>query len=240
MRGKNLMEMSGLQARYKKPSRQNFILGPINLDIPEGATIGLFGDSGCGKSTLGAIVAGISQAYGLSLTPDSVIHTAPDLVRAYIPQDAQLALDPLFTIASQLHELGSHDDVQKALIDVELDKGLANSNHYPHMLSGGMCQRILIACALLRKARLFVADEATSNLDVFTQRAVMNLLQREKNKGSSVLMISHEVNLLLEYSDYLVFIREGHIVEQGPKDSLLRGANHHWTREVLHAAELLG
>jgi microcin C transport system ATP-binding protein len=167
----------------------------------------------------------------------------------YIFQEPSTSFNPLFTIEAHLHEAHQvatgqrkrdHSAISRALEEVGIPADSEHLKAWPGSFSGGMLQRAAIACALLAKPDLLIADEPTTALDTTTQKRIMNLIGRlNKDHGMAVLFISHDLGLLKECSTRLMVMRKGEIVETGETTELIQNPKHEYTRHLLEKAPKL-
>jgi peptide/nickel transport system ATP-binding protein len=157
-------------------------------------------------------------------------------------QGAMNTLDPVYTIGDQMREIMEQHRfkgnfkkiILESLKQVGLDKSIAN--RYPHELSGGMKQRVVIAMALLLEPEIVIADEPTTALDVLVQAQIMNLLKTlKKEKGMTIILITHDVALISEIADKIAIMYAGQIVEFGPSSQIYKNAKHPYTQALLSA-----
>jgi len=220
---KPCLKMERLELGYKNHHRIDKVVGPVDLEIQEGESMGIIGESGAGKSTLGLEILGLLSWKGGSRLGGTL--NAPwsfDEI-AYIPQDPLSSLDPLCSIGEQLREVEpSSQAIETCLRRVHLNLDAIRLKSYPHEWSGGMLQRLLIAMALLKKPKLLIADEPTSSLDVTLQAEIMKLFGEIREMGMTFLFITHNLPLAANFCDCLAVMRKGMIVEKGPVESLLK------------------
>lgn len=230
------------------------VLDRVHLQLRRGRTLGLLGESGAGKSTLAMALIGLLQAPQAQLQ-GSMQFDGQELVnlpeREYqkirgqriglIFQDAMSSLDPCFTIGDQLREplrrhlkLDKHAATERAvaLLDsVGIPDPRARLSAYPHQLSGGMQQRVMIAIALACNPELLIADEPTSALDVTIQAQIMELiLQRVRAAGSTAIFVLHDLALASQVCDDIAVMYAGQIVETGPSHVVLQHPIHPYTQ----------
>ena len=215
----------------------------VTFSVPIGKTVGVVGESGCGKSVTslslmqllqrpqGQVVEGEirlnlgDKAYDVTKTPDSVMQHLRGNFVSMIFQEPMTALNPVFRIGDQLDEVialhgekgQTEEQVRERSIQLLEMVGIANSEgvykNFPHELSGGMRQRVMIAMALACSPRLIIADEPTTALDVTIQAQILDLLRNLKDKiNSSIMFITHDLGVIAEMADYVVVMYAGRIV----------------------------
>ena len=249
--------MSGLKTYYFTEYGIVRAVDGINLDLPDGQSVGIVGESACGKSTLGATIMQSIQLPGkivegsISLGDDADITTMSPSefdtkVRwkriAMVFQGAMNALDPVYTVESQLQEIlkehnyqGKIDDkVAESLQQVGLDLSVAR--RYPHELSGGMKQRVVIAMALLLNPDVLVADEPTTALDMLNQSQIINLLKKlQKEKGITIVLITHDLALVSQITDKIGIMYAGQLVEFSSTKDIYKNPRHPYTQALIEA-----
>lgn len=232
------------------------VVEDVTLAVEQGQTLALVGQSGSGKSTLAAAAVGLLASNGqildgdIRLDGESVLGKREKDWRrlrgellGYIPQDPLSSLDPVQRIGSRLvSDIRLHRRVGKVeaaeiaerlLERVGVHDSQSKLGSYPHELSGGQLQRILIALALSGNPRLLIADEPTSALDVTVQRTILELLDELKEElGLSVLLITHDLALAADHSDDLAVINQGRIVDYGPVEALLEAPESDYTKQL--------
>lgn len=232
----------------------------ISLAIEKGKTLCLVGESGSGKSvTSMSIMRLIDYANGVILE-GSINFKGEDLVKkkqeelrsirgnkiSMIFQDPMSALNPVFTVGEQiaeslrLHQNKSKDEAWKEAIELLRMVGIPSpeirAKQYPNQLSGGMCQRVVIAIALAAKPELLIADEPTTALDVTVQAQILELLQDLKEKlGTSILLITHDMGVAAEMADHIAVMYAGAIVEQGTVEEIFSNPSHPYTVGLLQS-----
>ena len=228
-------------------------LAGVDLDVPEGRSVGIVGESGCGKSTLARAILGLQASSGgeIRWRGQPVDTTDRGRMRAIrrelqvVFQDPFGSLDPRMTAGDSVAEaLEALEGVQEsstqrarvdaALTDVGLDPGLAA--RYPHELSGGQCQRVAIARATVVRPRLLICDEAVSALDVSVQAQIVNLVgDLSRRHRMALLFISHNLAVVRHLCEEVVVLYLGRVVERAPRDELFASPKHPYTRALLAA-----
>jgi peptide/nickel transport system ATP-binding protein len=240
-------------------------LRDVSFEIPEGQMLGLVGESGSGKSTVAFALMGLLAANAKVVSGQAVIRDeAFDLTRssatsalrgrsmAMIFQDPLLSLNPVFTIGAHLMEVlrrrlpAADRKTRAAMAEDALDKvKLSNPKlrmrQYPHELSGGMRQRVVIAMALLVQPALLIADEPTTALDVTVEAQIMREICELRDKiGCAVLLITHSLGVVTEYCDGIAVLYAGERLESGPVRDVRRLPGHPYTRMLLDCEVPLG
>jgi oligopeptide transport system ATP-binding protein len=222
----------------------------VNLAIPAGRVFGLVGESGSGKTTVARCILGLTPLSKGSIEFDGIDLSAADRrVRRALHREIQLvfqqpaaALDPRMTVDRLVAEpLTTHGLARGAALRERVarlldDVGLlpAHLRRYPHELSGGQCQRVVIARALATDPRLVVLDEPTSALDVVVQAQILNLLVELRDRhGLTYLLISHDLSVVRHLSDRIGVMYLGRLVEEGPAAEILDDPRHPYTRALL-------
>ncbi|BBY03058.1 peptide ABC transporter ATP-binding protein [Mycobacterium seoulense] len=252
-----LLAVEGLRVDF---GHQAAVRG-VDLTVLPGQTVAVVGESGSGKSTTAAAVLGLLPPGG-RITAGRVFFDGTDLAGAnrrtlrsirgreigYIPQDPMTNLNPVWKVGFQVSEAlranTSDRRTRRAAVELLAQAGLPDparqAGRYPHQLSGGMCQRALIAIGLAGRPRLLIADEPTSALDVTVQRQVLDHLQGlTAELGTALLLITHDLALAAERAESVVVMRAGVVVESGAAESILRDPQHEYTRRLVAAAPSL-
>ncbi len=250
-----LLTVKNLQVITKK--RAIPIVKGVSFNVERGEVFAIVGESGSGKSITTQSIAGM-QAGNLNLNAEQIQFNNQDLqkiknkdwlnIRGHqlgmIFQDPMTSLNPTLTIGKQLMEIfiikkkysrkAARDEAIRLLKSVEITLPEARLKQYPHELSGGMRQRIVIAMALALSPDLVIADEPTTALDVTTQKQILSLLQKLKEeKGSAILLITHDLGVVAEIADRVAVMYSGKIVEQGSVEAIFNHPKHPYTAGLL-------
>ena len=248
-----LLELRGLTVDY---GRARAVDG-VDLTVHEGEILGLAGESGCGKTTIANAVMQILRPPG-RISGGSIVFRGEDLVGksdedmrrfrwrnvSMVFQSAMNALNPVMRVGDQFVDaMRAHERIDKKralgqaqelleLVGIDPDR----IRSYPHQLSGGMRQRVIIAIALSLNPELIVLDEPTTALDVVVQREIMQQVEALKRDfGFAVLFITHDVSLLLEFADRIAIMYAGEVVESAPAQKLGTDAQHPYTQGLLQS-----
>ena len=250
-----LLEIRQLVVEYGAGERPARAVDGVDLAIGEGEIVGLAGESGCGKTTVANAVMQLLRPPA-RIVGGSILFEGEDLLgksaeqlRRYrgrnvsmVLQSAMNALNPVMRVGDQFVDtMRAHEriDRRRALMRagellelVGIDRGRARS--YPHELSGGMRQRVIIAMALALNPQLIIMDEPTTALDVVVQREILQQVEALKREfGFAVLFITHDLSLLLEFADRIAIMYAGEIVETAPAEQLAVSPQHPYTQGLL-------
>ncbi len=243
----------------------------VTFEVPQGKTVGVVGESGCGKSVTslsimqllqrpqGQIVSGNirlnlgDKAYDITKTPIEAMQKLRGNFISMIFQEPMTSLNPVFRIGDQVDEvIELHDgkgktkeDIKKRTIELLEMVGIANSEGvykmYPHELSGGMRQRVMIAMALACNPQLIIADEPTTALDVTIQAQILDLLRNLKDKiNSSIMIITHDLGVIAEMADYVVVMYAGRVIEKGTAEEIFANPCHPYTIGLMASKPVVG
>ncbi|MBQ7445525.1 MAG: ABC transporter ATP-binding protein [Clostridia bacterium] len=243
----------------------------VSFNIPKQATVGVVGESGCGKSVTslsvmqllqrpsGQVVGGEIRlnnddgtAYNIVNTPTSIMQEIRGNRISMIFQEPMTSLNPVFRIGDQVNEVlflhnkeMSKEEVTARTIELLKMVGIANAEGvykmYPHELSGGMRQRVMIAIALACNPRLIIADEPTTALDVTIQAQILDLLRNLKDKiNSSIMLITHDLGVIAEMADYVVVMYAGRVVEKGTAWDIFHNPCHPYTIGLMKSKPVVG
>ena len=254
-----LLDVRGFGLEFRTRSGTVHALADINLAIHRGETVGLVGESGSGKSVLSYALLGISDR-AAKVTGGSAVFGGLDLLKAkeseladirgrevsMIFQNPRTALNPIRKVGKQIEDvLKRHAAVPgaelrnraiEALRQVNIPDPERRYHAYPFELSGGMCQRVMIALALACKPALLVADEPTTGLDVTTQAGIMDLIkERASAHEMATLFITHDLGLAADYCDRIIVMHAGHVVESAQVAELFAAPRHPYTAQLIRA-----
>jgi ABC-type dipeptide/oligopeptide/nickel transport system ATPase component len=261
----NLLEVKDLHVAFHSRGQANEVVHGIDFSIGgEGQTIAILGESGSGKSvTCLALTKLLPNEPTCSVRGQilfegrEVLTMSPDEVRklrgegiAYIFQEPSASLNPVFTVGHQIAEavkLHRPDiaDVKARVVElldlVGIRDAAMRCKAYPHEMSGGMQQRVMIAMALACEPKLLVADEPTTALDVTIQAQIMDLLRDLREKlGMSIVLITHNFGIVKGFADEVIVMYRGEIVEYGPVDGILENPQHPYTKALIACIPKLG
>lgn len=237
--------------------KKHELVSNIELEIPKNKIVGLIGESGSGKTLTGLSVMNLLPE-NLKVTSGNVFFNDVDLLKldtkgmrkirgkeiSMIFQEPNRALHPLKKVGKQIEEVleihgnykpkDRYNKTLELLSDVELKNTKSIYNKYPHQLSGGMNQRIMIAMAIAMQPQLLIADEPTTALDVTIQAQILNLLLNLKNSLSmSILLISHDLAVITQYCDEIYVMYKGRIMEKTTPNEFLKGPKHPYSKALL-------
>jgi peptide/nickel transport system ATP-binding protein len=230
------------------------VIQELNFSLPPGKILGLVGESGAGKSMIGRAVAQLLPS-GFAVSSGELMFDGQDLVRmpaetrrellgreiAFVPQEPLSGLNPVLTIGQQIDEhlarlnVGNRRERRARALEmlaaVHLPRPADLLGKYPHQLSGGMCQRVLIAMAFASRPKLLIADEPTTALDVTIQARIVQLIaEMQRNEGTSVIFITHDLRLAAQICDSIMVLYAGRPAEYGPAREVFARPAHPYTR----------
>ncbi len=267
---KNIVEFDDLHTYFFTDIGTVKAVGGVSFDIPMGKTVGVVGESGCGKSVTslslmqlvqrpqGQIVKGAirlnmgDRAVDIAKMPTQAMEKVRGNIVSMIFQEPMTSLNPVFRIGAQVDEViklhnpdMSDQDVEARTVEALEMVGIANAQGvylmYPHELSGGMRQRVMIAMALACSPRLIIADEPTTALDVTIQAQILDLLRNLKDRiNSSIMLITHDLGVIAEMADYVVVMYAGRIVEKGTAEEVFLHPAHPYTVGLMASKPVVG
>ena len=254
----SFISIENLTTRYNTSKGLVHALEDVTFAINKGESIGIAGESACGKSTLGlSIIQMISngKVYSGKIQFDgqSLLDISDDefdkKIRwkeiSMVFQGAMSSLDPVFSIQEQFDEVlkqhnfegDSKQSIIQSLNSVNLDESVLKK--FPHELSGGMKQRVIIAMALILKPKFVIADEPTTALDVLIQAQIVNLFKKLKKDGQSFMIISHDLAVLSEVAEKIGIMYGGRMVEFGDSEEIFLEPKHPYTKGLLESIPVL-
>ena len=267
----NAVEFDNLHTYFFTDAGTAKAVDGVSFEVPLGKCVGVVGESGCGKSVTslslmqllqrpqGQIVEGAirlnlgDKAYDITKCPNSVMQTLRGNYVSMIFQEPMTALNPVFRIGEQVNEVielhdgegKSEEEIKARTIELLEMVGIANSEGvykmFPHELSGGMRQRVMIAMALACNPKIIIADEPTTALDVTIQAQILDLLRQLKDKiNSSIMFITHDLGVIAEMADYVVVMYAGKVVEKGTAMEIFKNPAHPYTIGLMASKPVVG
>ncbi|HHT7068497.1 ABC transporter ATP-binding protein [Bacillus thuringiensis] len=259
-----VVELKDLQTHFQTEEGTVKAVNHVSFAVREGETVCVVGESGCGKSVTalsimrliaesGSVVGGDILYEGKSLLgmKEKELRSLRGNDIAMIFQEPMTSLNPVFTVGEQIvetlreHELLSKNEAYKKAIELIRKVGIARADEivhsYPHELSGGMLQRIMIAVALSCNPKLLIADEPTTALDVTIQAQILDLLRQVKEEfKTSILLITHDLGVVAEMADYVVVMYGGKVIEEAPVLEIFQNPKHPYTKGLLKSKPVMG
>jgi oligopeptide/dipeptide ABC transporter ATP-binding protein len=254
--GEDALTIDGLRVVYRRGDRRTEAVRGLSLSLKSGRVLGVAGESGSGKSTaalaaMGLLPAGSEITGSIKVRGQELVGLSHQQLRAFrgreiamVFQETGTALNPVMRVGDQLmkaakaHASGTRSQLQSQ-VEAALDEVQLRDHHhvlrsYPDELSGGMCQRVVIAMALSCGSKILLADEPTTALDVSVQHEIIELIGGLVRRDNlAVMMISHDLGVLAEICDELVVMHMGEVVETGPVDAVLGAPAHPYTKALL-------
>jgi oligopeptide/dipeptide ABC transporter ATP-binding protein len=237
----------------------------VDFEVAQGGTLGVVGESGCGKSVTALSVMRLVDRPGRIAEDSRILFEGRDLATlkeselekirgndiSMIFQEPMTSLNPVFTVGDQIAEavqlhrrVGPNDAIKRAVELLQLvgiPSPAQRVHDYPHQLSGGMRQRVMIAMALSCNPKLLIADEPTTALDVTVQAQILELMKELRERlGMAILLITHDLGVIAEMVDEVVVMYAGRIVERGPVADVFASPQHPYTESLLDSIPLLG
>jgi peptide/nickel transport system ATP-binding protein len=260
-----LIEIENLRVTFHgDDGRALHAVDAVDLDVPNGSTLGLVGESGCGKSVTSLAIMGLLPKQSAEITgsirfdgfdllnvPDQTLRDLRGNRLAMIFQEPMTSLNPSFTIGDQIvetilrHRGGTRSAARRRAIEllrrVHIPSPERRIDEYPHKLSGGMRQRVMIAMALACDPQLLIADEPTTALDVTLQAQILDLMRELKaQSGAAIILITHDLGVVAEVCDEVAVMYAGEIVERASVDELFANPQHPYTVGLLGSIPRLG
>jgi len=261
---KAVVELKDLQTHFQTEEGTVKAVNHVSFTVREGETVCVVGESGCGKSVTALSIMGLIAESG-SVVGGDILYEGKSLLGmkekelrslrgndiAMIFQEPMTSLNPVFTVGEQIvetlreHELLSKNEAYKKAIELIRKVGIARADEivhsYPHELSGGMLQRIMIAVALSCNPKLLIADEPTTALDVTIQAQILDLLRQVKEEfKTSILLITHDLGVVAEMADYVVVMYGGKVIEEAPVLEIFQNPKHPYTKGLLKSKPVMG
>lgn len=267
---RNVVEFDNLHTYFFTDIGTVKAVDGVTFDVPFGKTVGVVGESGCGKSVTSLSLMQLVQrpqgqtvegeirfndgdkVYNIPMTPEKVMQNIRGNDITMIFQEPMTSLNPVFRIGAQVEEvlllhnkeMTKEQAKEKTISLLEL-VGIANSEriyrNFPHELSGGMRQRIIIAMALACDPKLIIADEPTTALDVTIQAQILGLLSDIKSKlTSSIMLITHDLGVIAEMADFVVVMYAGRIIEKGTAEEIFKSPAHPYTIGLMKSKPVVG
>ena len=255
-----LLEIKNLNIEFHDHDLPERVVNNLNMNLDEGEILGIVGESGSGKSMTAMAIAGLLKRHDMKtegeilFEGEELLHAKRDVLRRYqgneisiVFQEPMTSLNPVKRIGWQVEEslrihrpdLDSKERYRRAIAamtDVELDEPELIYKKYPHELSGGMRQRIMIASAMICEPKLLIADEPTTALDVTIQLQIVKLLQRlNREKRTAILFISHDLSLVRRLCGRIVVMQNGVAVETGMTEDIFHNPVQEYTKMLINA-----
>jgi peptide/nickel ABC transporter ATP-binding protein len=255
-----LLEIRHLNIEFHDHDKPESVVNDFNLTLQQGEIVGIVGESGSGKSMTAMAIAGLLRRHDMKKSGEilfegtELLHAKRSLLRQYqgndismVFQEPMTSLNPVKRIGWQVEEslrlhrpeMTKQERYERAiesLRNVELDQPEKVYRQYPHELSGGMRQRVMIASAMICEPRLLIADEPTTALDVTIQLQIVKLLQRlNQEKKTSILFISHDLSLVKRLCHRIVVMNKGDIVEAGDTENIFYHPKDAYTKQLIDA-----
>ncbi len=262
--GKTVLDIVDLRTRFHTEKGDVPAVDGVSLSLTEGATLGVVGESGCGKTVLALSVMRLVPIPPGEIVSGEILLDGVDLLRlnrvemrkvrgkqiSMIFQEPMTSLNPVITVGAQiaeivrLHEGKSNKEALEYAVEmlnmVGIDHPQKRIRDYPHQMSGGMRQRIMIAMALACKPRLMIADEPTTALDVTVQAQILELMEDLKKRiNTSILLITHDLGVIAHFAQIVAIMYAGKIVEQAAVDSFFSSPMHPYSLGLIEAVPVI-
>jgi len=255
----SLLEIQRLSVRFGEEKAPFTAVDRVDLSVEGGEVVGIVGESGCGKSVLSLAILGLIDYPGrvsamrMAFAGQDLLDVSPRVRRrlvgkdiAMVFQDPMTSLNPSYTVGFQImetlkvHEGGSRVERQHRTLELLRQVGISDADSrlraFPHQLSGGMSQRVMIAMAIACSPRLLIADEPTTALDVTIQAQILDLLRYlQQRRGMALLLITHDLAVVAETCERVIVMYAGQVVESGPVAAVFQTPRHPYTAALLNA-----
>lgn len=258
-----ILEIENLQVHFRSPHGVLRAVDGVSFEVDAGEIVAVVGESGCGKSVTSMSILGLVEGDfrlggAIRLDGENVLSMSEARLRSLrggmvgmIFQDPMNALNPVLTVGEQiaevyqLHTGAGRQEARKKAVEMLALVGIpapeARVDEYPHRLSGGMRQRVMIAIALACNPKILIADEPTTALDVTIQAQILDLLRELNDRvGTAIMLITHDLGVVAETADRVVVMYAGRKVEEAPVEALYANPLHPYTRGLLEALPVLG
>lgn len=260
----NLLEVRNLKTFFNTEDGVLEAVNDVSFKVKKGETVCIVGESGCGKSMTAMSIMGLVPKDNgfydggeILFEGKDILNSSEDNLRkirgkdiAMIFQEPMSSLNPTFTVGFQimepliLHEKLSKKEAKNKAIELLKEVGIPRPDKivdsYPHELSGGMRQRVMIAMALACNPKVLIADEPTTALDVTIQAQILDLMRNIKNEfNTSILLITHDLGVVAEMADYVVVMYAGKVVEEGPVNQIFKSPSHPYTIGLLKSKPVI-
>ncbi|MBM7837409.1 peptide/nickel transport system ATP-binding protein [Alkalihalobacillus xiaoxiensis] len=255
-----VLQLKNLQTTFQSGRREIPAVDGVSLHINKGEVVGIVGESGCGKSVTSLSIMRLIPSPPGKINSGEIVFKGEDLTKAspkrmkqvrgkeisMIFQEPMTSLNPLFTIGNQLveairnHNKVSKKEAEKKAIDLVKLVGIPRAeeliHNYPHQLSGGMRQRIMIAMAMSCDPEVLIADEPTTALDVTIQAQILDLMKSlNQSKGTAILLITHDLGVVADICNRVIVMYAGQIVEEGTVRMILKDPKHPYTQGLIRS-----
>src|SRR5215470_6025660 len=260
----DLIQVKNLQTSFFTPEGEVRAIDGVSFDVAEGKTLGLVGESGCGKSVTSLSIMRLIPSPPGKIVGGEIRYRGHDLLKlsneemrkirgneiSMIFQEPMTSLNPVFTVGNQIGEairlhqgLGKKQTREKTIEMLRLVKiadPQSRVDSYPHQLSGGMRQRVMIAMALSCNPSLLIADEPTTALDVTIQAQILALMKRLRREYGSSILLTHDMGVVSDLAERIIVMYAGGVVEEGPKSAVFRDPQHPYTWGLLGSIPRVG
>lgn len=254
-----VLNVKDLSVHFNDAAPDRFAVNGLNLQVSEGEVLGLVGESGSGKTVTAMSISGLLPRHKAQVS-GSISLDGREIFRCtdkemldilgdelgLVFQEPMTSMDPVMRIGSQIEEcLKNHSRLTKAqrrqraleaMTQAELDEPERIYRKYPHELSGGMLQRVMIAAAIVSRPKLLLADEPTTALDVSVQTEILALLKRlNQEQGMAIVLISHDLHVVRKLCTRVAVMQRGRLVEDRPVEDIFRNPQHPYTKQLIAA-----